>query len=71
MLLPFHIKLRLIKHIVKAFDKDGACFGYLSKVFTGLSSERLKAGIFDGPQICKLIKDRNFSLNVTKIKQNA
>ena len=56
---------------MKALDKDGARFAYLSKAFTGLSSERLKAGNFDGSQIRNLIKDRNFFLNVTKVKQEA
>ena len=36
-----------------------------------LSSEKLKAGIFDRPQIRKLIKDRTFSLNMTKVQQDA
>ena len=60
-----------MKQFVKALDKDGACFAYSSKAFPGLSKERLKAGIFDGPQIRKLIKDRTFFLNLTKVEQNA
>ena len=51
ILPPLHIKLGLMKQFVKALDKDEACFAYLNKAFLRLSSEKLKAGIFDGPQI--------------------
>ena len=49
--LPLHIKLGLMKQFVKALDKEGECFKYFCKAFPRLSSEKLKAGIFDGPQI--------------------
>ncbi|XP_073532722.1 uncharacterized protein [Phyllobates terribilis] len=58
ILPPLHIKLGLMKQFVKALD--GNCFMYICRSFPGLSSEKLKAGIFDGPQIRKLIKDSNF-----------
>ncbi|KAI6647416.1 hypothetical protein LOD99_12412 [Oopsacas minuta] len=51
ILPPLHIKLRLMKQFVKALNKDGTCFNYLCSVYRGLSIEKLKAGIFDGPQI--------------------
>jgi hypothetical protein len=57
---PLHIKLGLIKQFVKALDKNGECFKYICSVFPGLTIEKLKAGIFDGPQIRKLLKDANF-----------
>ena len=56
LLPPLHIKLGLIKQFVKALDKNGACFQYICNTFPELTSEKLKAGIFDGPQIRKLIK---------------
>ena len=52
-----HIQLGLMKQFVKAFDKDGDCYN-IAKTFPGLSMEKLKAGIFDGPQIRKLMQDR-------------
>ncbi|KAI6653940.1 hypothetical protein LOD99_3116 [Oopsacas minuta] len=61
ILLPLHIKLGLMKQFVKALNKDGTCFNYLCSVYRGLSSEKLKAGIFDGSQIRKLIKDEEFA----------
>ncbi len=51
---PLHIKPGLIKLFVKALDENGECFKYICSVFPGLTIEKLKAGIFDGPQIHKL-----------------
>ena len=48
---PLHIKLGLIKQFTKALYKDSDCFIYLCQAFQGLTMEKLKAGIFDGPQI--------------------
>ena len=48
---PLHLKLGLMKQLVKALDKDGDCFQYICKSFPSLSNEKLKAGIPDGPQI--------------------
>jgi len=44
---PLHIKLGLMKQFVKALNKDGDCFKYICKVLLRLSSEKLKAGIFN------------------------
>ena len=51
LLLPLHIKLSLMKNIVKALDKNGTVFQHLSTVFRGLSTSKLKEGIFFGPHI--------------------
>ena len=71
ILPPLHIKLGLMKQFVKALDRDGACFSYICSVFPGLSNEKLKAGIFDGPHIRKLIKDENFVSHMTEIEAAA
>ena len=57
---PLHIKLGIMKQLVKAFEKDGDCFKYICIKFSGLTIEKLKAGIFDGPQIRKFMNDANF-----------
>ncbi|GFT95296.1 uncharacterized protein TNCV_3325961 [Trichonephila clavipes] len=36
--------------------------------FPGLSTEKLKAGIFDGPQIRQLVKDSNFVKSMTEVE---
>ena len=49
-------------------DKTGQCFRYTSSAIPGLSTEKLKTGIFDSPQIRKLIKDPNFSHSMNEIE---
>ena len=68
--LPLHINLDLIKQFTKALDKDGDCFIYLCQYFPGLTMEKLKAGIFDGPQIRHLIRYAEFedSMNELELK---
>ena len=47
---PLHIKLGLMKQFVKALDHSGECFSYICSNFPGLSEEKKKAGVFDGPK---------------------
>ena len=68
ILPPLHIKLGLMKQFVRALNKEGACFGYISNKFPGLSIEKLKSGIFDGPQIRQLIGDPNFTDSMDEIE---
>ena len=49
-----------MKQFCKALDKEGQCFGYLRSSFASLSEEKLKAVIFNGPQIRKMINDEDF-----------
>ncbi|KAI6653887.1 hypothetical protein LOD99_3063 [Oopsacas minuta] len=60
-----------MKQFIKALNKDGTCFNYLCSVYRGLSIEKLKAGIFDGPQIRKLIKDEEFASYMTGFEASA
>ena len=71
LLPPLHIKLGLIKQFTKALDKDGSCFSYLCHVFPGLSIEKLKGGIFDGPQVRQLIRNPEFEKSMTKLELEA
>ena len=56
MFPPLHIKLGLMKQFLKALDKNGQFVQYISSAIPRWSNEKLKAGIFDGSQIRKLIK---------------
>ena len=56
---------------MKTFDKDGQCFKYTCRAFPGLSIEKLKAGIFDGPDVRKLIQDENFILPMNPLEADA
>lgn len=57
---PLHIKLGLMKQFVKALNTDGECFQYIVSAFPALSLEKIKAGVFDGPQIRTLVRDEEF-----------
>lgn len=60
LLPPLHIKLGMMKQFIKALNKEGKCFQYLCEKFPQISTEKLKAGIFDGPQIRTAMKDADF-----------
>ena len=66
-----HIKLGLLKQSVKAFNVDGDCFQFICKTFPGLSYDKIKAGAFDGTQIKKLIKCKNFSSSMSEVEKRA
>lgn len=61
LLLPLHIKLALMKQFVKALDKEGDCFKYIPSKFPAVTDEKLKADIFDGPQISVLMRGLQFT----------
>ena len=71
ILPPLHIKLGLMKQFVKALDRSGDCFGYICSTFLGLSSEKKKAGIFDGPQIRTLLRNQYFVTTMTVVEAQA
>ena len=54
-----------MKQFVKVLDKDGDCFNFIAKTFPDLSMEKLKAGIFYGPQISKPMQDQIFPAPMT------
>jgi hypothetical protein len=71
LLPPLHIKLGLMKNFVKALDKDGKAFKYLVNDFPDISEAKLKAGVFIGPQIRKLVNDSNFVSQMVSIERCA
>ena len=68
ILPPLHIKLGLMKQFVMALNKEENYFEYICRTFPDLSNEKLKAGIFDGPQIRKLLKDTNFVNSMNSVE---
>lgn len=57
---PLHIKLGLMKQFVKALRQDSEAFQYLKTFFPKLSEAKIKAGIFVGPQIKKIMASEHF-----------
>lgn len=68
---PLHIKLGLIKNFVKAMPKEGAGFQYIRNKFPGISEMKIKEGIFVGPQIRHLLKDKNFESTLSQLEKPA
>ena len=63
ILPPLHIKHGLMKKFTdKALDIGGHTILFLKSKFPYKSEAKLKAGIFDGPQIRELIRDRKFDI---------
>lgn len=63
ILPPLHIKLGLFTNFVKTLVKNNVTIGidYLKIQFPRLTTSKIEAGIFDGPQIRKLINDTKFN----------
>ena len=70
LLPPLHMKLGLMKNFVNASHKNGADFQHWSSMFPGLSTAKLKEGIFVGPQIREVLKDTDFEelLNLKELR---
>jgi len=60
LLPPLHIKLEIVKKFIKALDREGDAFNELRRIFPRLSGMKIKEGILNGPDIRRLIKDRQF-----------
>lgn len=67
---PLHLKLGIMKQFVKALDTDGAYFQHIISAFPRLSLEKISAGIFDGPQIRNLVRDKEFATKMN-VKEKA
>ena len=66
---PLHIKLGLMMQLIKALNLDGSCFGYIFTKFLAMSIKKIKADIFDEPQIQWIINYHQFqdSMNDTQV----
>ena len=60
LLPPLHIKLEVMKNLMKAMNSEDCRFAFLLEKFPLISMEKFKAGIFDCLQIWKLMKDPIF-----------
>ena len=70
LLPPLYIKQGLMKQYIKTLDKDGECFKYICQKFSFLSHENIKAGVFDGPKIRQLLKDKGFIETMSSGEKN-
>jgi hypothetical protein len=68
---PLYNKLGLMRNFVKALDVNGPAFMYLCGKFSRLTFEKVKAGVFIGPQIRQLFKDQQFEAVLRKKEKAA
>ncbi|XP_076366608.1 uncharacterized protein LOC143255203 isoform X1 [Tachypleus tridentatus] len=63
---PLHIQLDLIKQLLTALDKVSAAFNYLRHFFPKLSEAKVKAGVFVGSQIKKILECAEFPKKLSR-----
>ena len=57
---PLHIKLDKAVLYMKALDSNGECSQHIVSAFHKLLFDKIKAGVFNGPQIRTLVRDEEF-----------
>ena len=68
---PLHIKLGLIKQFVKQLDTEGEAFKYIQQLFPKLSEAKIKAGVFVGPEVKRLINSIDFPELLSEVERTA
>lgn len=68
---PLHIKLGLIKLFVNRLDPEGEAFRFIQNMFPKLSVAKVKAGVFVGPQVKRLINSEIFPTKLTQFERTA
>ncbi|XP_076314715.1 uncharacterized protein LOC143227057 [Tachypleus tridentatus] len=68
---PLHIKLGLMKQIDTSFDKESATFKNLRDFYPKLSEAKIKAGVFVGPQIKKILEHTEYPNKLSRKKEKA
>ena len=69
ILSPLHIKLGLIKQLVKTLSKESVCSKYIQEKFLYISAEKVKEGVFVGSPSRKLTKDAQFLSAMTDVEK--
>ena len=69
ILPPLHIKLGLIKQFVKKLNPESDAFKHIQELFPKLSEAKVKAGIFVGPQVKRLMKSDSFSEKLSAVER--
>lgn len=59
-----------MKQFLKAVPTERDCFKYLVTIFPSLSFGKIKVGVFDSPQIQKLLAQEHFQVTMSEIEKN-
>ena len=57
---PLHLKLGIMTQFVHGLNESIACSTYTREAFPTTNDEKIKAGVFDGPQIRQLMRENSF-----------
>ena len=60
-----------MKQFVMELYTESECFQHIITAVPGLSYEKIKAGVFDGPQIRTHIRDEKFAPKITALEKAA
>ena len=71
LLPPLHIKLGLVKQLVKALGFEGEVFQDIRSMFFRLSDAKIKGGIFVGPKISTMLKSKNSEAKMNETEKEA
>ena len=71
LLPPLHIKLGLIKQYVKALCVTSEAFKEISAMFPKLSADKIRNGIFTGPQVRKMLQSENLEIKMNEPEREA
>lgn len=71
LLPPLHIKLGLVKQFVKALDISGPAFRHIQFMFPKLSEAKVKAGVFVGPEIKKMLLSKELEAAMSVVEREA
>lgn len=68
---PLHIKLGLIKQFVKQLNPESEALKHIQELFPKLSEAKVKAGVFVGPQVKRLIDSDSFLQKLSDVERAA
>ena len=71
LLPPLHIKLGLIKQFVKKLNPESDASKHIQELFLKLSEAKVKAGIFVGPPVKRLMKSDSFFEKLSAVERRA
>ena len=71
LLPPLHIKLSLLKQVVKGLDSNSDGLSFIRKMFSKLYWAKIKGDIFKGTQIRVMLDSVKLEDVMTKAEQNA
>jgi hypothetical protein len=60
-----------MKNFMKALDSNCPAFLFLCQKFPRLNTEKIKAGVFIGPQMHQLFRDPQLDLAVSNVEKAA